>query len=60
MSTCRITHATPASAYSHSASRRWEADSNVPEADSQTCPDIAKQLIDDPDNQKIRVCFREC
>lgn len=44
ISTARLTHATPASAYAHSADRNWEADSNVPEGCDQK--DIATQLID--------------
>jgi len=39
ISTARITHATPAAAFAHSAYRNWEA--NAPEG----CTDIATQLI---------------
>ncbi|SNY91254.1 alkaline phosphatase [Cohaesibacter sp. ES.047] len=44
ISTARLTHATPASAYAHSADRNWEADSYLPEGCGQK--DIAVQLID--------------
>ena len=44
ISTARLTHATPASVYAHSADRNFEADSNLPEGCEQ--PDIARQLID--------------
>jgi len=39
ISTARITHATPAAAYAHSASRGWEA------AAPEGCEDIASQLV---------------
>ena len=44
LSTARLTHATPASAYAHSADRNFEADSYLPEGCSQK--DIATQMID--------------
>lgn len=44
VSTARLTHATPASVYAHSADRNFEADSNLPEGCAQA--DIASQLID--------------
>lgn len=44
ISTARITHATPAALYAHSADRNFEADSNLP--DGCTVPDIATQLFD--------------
>lgn len=47
VTTTRITHATPAAVYAHSANRDWEADSDLPdEAKSEGCHDIAQQLID--------------
>ena len=44
VSTARITHATPAATYSHTAVRDWEADSNVPAGCG--VKDIARQLIE--------------
>ena len=44
VSTARITHATPASVYAHSADRNFEDNSGLPEGCSQ--PDIAAQLIE--------------
>ncbi|WP_316858907.1 alkaline phosphatase [uncultured Cohaesibacter sp.] len=44
ISTARITHATPASAYAHSADRNFESDNYLPEGCTQK--DIAVQLID--------------
>ncbi len=47
VTTTRLTHATPASVYSRSADRDWEADSNIP-ADQRGdgCKDIALQLAE--------------
>ncbi|MGB0907867.1 MAG: alkaline phosphatase [Maricaulaceae bacterium] len=45
VSTARITHATPASTYAHSASRGWEDTSDMPnKAKAEGCVDIASQL----------------
>jgi len=47
VSTARITHATPAAVYAHSAERGWEADADMPaEAKAAGCTDIAQQLIE--------------
>ncbi|UTA48906.1 alkaline phosphatase [Simiduia sp. 21SJ11W-1] len=47
VSTARITHATPAATYAHSAARDWESDSDLPaEAKTQGCKDIARQLVE--------------
>ena len=45
VSTARITHATPAAAYSEAASRDWEDDTEVGETG---CKDIARQLVEWP------------
>ena len=39
VTTARITHATPATAYSNSASRNWESDGQVPD---KNCSDIGR------------------
>uniref|UniRef100_A0A0B6Y858 Alkaline phosphatase n=1 Tax=Arion vulgaris TaxID=1028688 RepID=A0A0B6Y858_9EUPU len=44
VTTTRITHATPAASYSHSADRDWESDRNIPYVEKK-CEDIALQLI---------------
>ena len=44
ISTARLTHATPASGYAHSADRNFEDDSDLPEGCE--VPDIATQLLD--------------
>lgn len=56
VSTARITHATPAALYAHTAVRDWEADANLPATDINTgaacrgaptaVKDIARQLIE--------------
>lgn len=47
VSTARLTHATPASAYAESVSRNWEDDTAFRGAQPpDACPDIASQLID--------------
>lgn len=48
VSTARITHATPAAAYAKVALRDWEADSDMRGASSDTCKDIARQLLEWP------------
>ena len=46
ISTARITHATPAATFAHSASRQWELDTVLPEeAVAAGCEDIASQLL---------------
>ncbi|MEM7019712.1 MAG: alkaline phosphatase [Pseudomonadota bacterium] len=56
ISTARITHATPAAAFSHSPSRNWEHDGQVPEAAKKVgCKDLARQLIDFPYGNGIDV-----
>ncbi|MEO8037182.1 MAG: alkaline phosphatase [Betaproteobacteria bacterium] len=44
VTTTRITHATPAACYAHSAERDWEGDADLPAG--ATTPDIARQLLD--------------
>jgi alkaline phosphatase len=47
VTTTRITHATPAATYAHVADRDWESDANLsPEAKSDGCHDIARQLVE--------------
>uniref|UniRef100_UPI000A846BF3 alkaline phosphatase n=1 Tax=Erythrobacter sp. CCH5-A1 TaxID=1768792 RepID=UPI000A846BF3 len=47
VTTTRITHATPAAVYAHTADRDWEADTNIPAAQQgQGCKDIALQLAE--------------
>ena len=47
VTTTRVTHATPATVYAHSAERDWESDEYLPESDkAMGCRDIATQLVD--------------
>ena len=47
VTTTRVTHATPAAVYAHSADRDWENDTELSgEAVKNGCKDIAAQLID--------------
>jgi alkaline phosphatase len=56
VTTARLTHATPAANYAHTAVRDWESDAEIRAfeaanklpADSCTVPDIARQLIEAP------------
>lgn len=46
MTTTRVTHASPAGMYAHTAERNWESDSDVPAACAALgCRDIAYQLV---------------
>ena len=53
ITTARLTHATPASSYAHSANRYWEYDARVKkDTNGGSCKDIAYQLVyDNPDIQ---------
>jgi len=55
ITTARLTHATPASAYAHSANRYWEYDARVKkDTNGGSCKDIAYQLVyDNPDIQVL-------
>ena len=56
VTTARITHATPASAYAKAATRDWEGDSDIPMAE-RGCRDIARQLVDYGRGDGIDVMF---
>lgn len=51
VTTTRITHATPATAYANSASRYWESNENAP----VECKDIAHQLVYGDIGSKLNV-----
>jgi alkaline phosphatase len=58
VTTARLTHATPAACYAHSAHRDWEADSNLNQAARQNnFPDIARQLIEFPYGDGLEVAL---
>nr|XP_014289943.1 alkaline phosphatase, tissue-nonspecific isozyme-like isoform X2 [Halyomorpha halys] len=54
VTTTRITDATPAAMYSHSANRAWECDSKLP-PEAQRCKDIARQLIENVPGKHFNV-----
>ena len=58
VSTARITHATPAACYAHTAERDWEADVNLSAAARAAgFPDIARQLIEFPYGNGLEVAL---
>ena len=58
VSTARLTHATPAACYAHSAHRDWESDANLTEeARANNFPDIARQLIEFPYGDGLEVAL---
>ena len=49
VTTTRVTHATPAATFSHSADRNWENDTELPAAATAAgCIDIARQMVESP------------
>ncbi|KAG7168849.1 Alkaline phosphatase, tissue-nonspecific isozyme-like 3 [Homarus americanus] len=54
VTTTRITHATPAALYAHTANRIWECDGNLKE-EGAGCKDIADQLITENPGKNIKV-----
>ncbi|MEQ1755173.1 MAG: alkaline phosphatase [Micropepsaceae bacterium] len=47
VTTTRVTHATPAATYAHTAGRDWESDADMPDdAIKAGCIDIARQLVE--------------
>ncbi|WP_423810693.1 alkaline phosphatase [Pseudohalioglobus lutimaris] len=58
VTTSRLTHATPATAYAHVPERDWESDVNIPQAEKAAgCKDIALQLLEFPYGNGIEVAF---
>jgi len=58
VSTARITHATPAACYAHTAHRDWEDDAALPEAARRDdFPDIARQLVEWPFGDHLEVAM---
>lgn len=56
VTTTRVTHASPAAAYAHSADRKWEADADMPRHGLR-CEDIASQLVRGRVGSNIDVVF---
>ncbi|KAK4874973.1 hypothetical protein RN001_014333, partial [Aquatica leii] len=59
VTTTRVTHASPAGVYAHTANRNWEADTDIASdgKDPNKCIDIAQQLIHGDTGQKLNVIF---
>ena len=61
ISTARLTHATPAACYAHTASRDWESDADIyfkkKEAYDAKFPDIARQMIEFPYGDGLEVAL---
>ena len=61
VSTARLTHATPAACYAHTADRNWEADGDIktwrPDAYQAKFPDIALQLLNFKYGDGLDVAF---
>ncbi|MBO9707532.1 MAG: alkaline phosphatase [Caulobacter sp.] len=58
VTTTRITHATPAGTYAHTAYRDWEGDNDMPsEALKAGCVDIARQLVEAPTRIRLDVAL---
>ncbi|CAL7933290.1 unnamed protein product [Xylocopa violacea] len=54
VTTTRVTHATPAPLYAHTADRRWECETKMPKG-AERCKDIARQLVEDLPGRNIKV-----
>jgi alkaline phosphatase len=57
VTTTRITHATPAAAYAHSANRDWENDKQQGDQAGKGCKDIADQLVNWPAGDGMEVAM---
>lgn len=63
VTTTRITHASPAGHYAHTADRDWESDymmtTEKHKADPSTCQDIARQLVENSPGKDCKVRTRK-
>ena len=58
ISTARLTHATPAANYAHTANRDWESDADLSdEAKQNGCTDVAAQLLAFPYGDGLEVAM---
>ncbi|ALC43149.1 CG10592 [Drosophila busckii] len=57
VTTARVTHASPAGVYAHTANRNWEYDSQITKdnCSAEANVDIARQLVEWPVGQQLRV-----
>ncbi|MBM4266011.1 MAG: alkaline phosphatase [Deltaproteobacteria bacterium] len=58
ITTARLTHATPGSAYAHAPERAWESDADLPaKAREEGCRDVARQLVEFAEGDGIEVAL---
>lgn len=59
VTTTRVTHASPAAVYAHTASRHWECDTDIIKygEEPHKCEDIAHQLVFGETGQNLNVVF---
>ncbi len=58
VTTSALTDATPAGVYGHTASRDWQADTDMPDEVARAgCTDLARQLVEAPDNVRLDVAL---
>ncbi len=57
VTTTRITHATPAAAFAHSANRDWENNKQLGDKAAEGCKDIADQLVNWPAGDGMEVAL---
>lgn len=55
VTTTRLTHATPASLYSHANDRDWECDSKIPTNLRSSRQDIARQFVENDPGRRLNV-----
>lgn len=57
VTTARVTHASPAGVYAHTANRQWENDFKVKanNCSTEVNPDIAVQLLENPEGRNLKV-----
>lgn len=58
VTTTKVTHASPAGVYAHTANRNWENNQILLDmgGNPEFCTDIAKQLINGDVGKKLKVC----
>jgi len=60
VTTTRVTDASPAGAYAHTAHRNWESDKDIKSFKGKTnitqCEDIARQLVTKDPGRNFKVC----
>ncbi len=57
VSTARLTHATPAAAFAETPDRDWETDASMKGQASESCKDIARQLVEWPEGDGFEIAL---